>query len=121
MIPTPLVHYTELAIVRVHSFHDHIAAMNKSLTLFVLALSMATASPVELVERQSQDPFHSPPYYPAPKGGWAPTWAASYAKAQALVSQMTLAEKVNVTTGVGWSMVISDFSHRYRSSELTVS
>ncbi|RPB26956.1 hypothetical protein L211DRAFT_846517 [Terfezia boudieri ATCC MYA-4762] len=76
----------------------------KSLTLLVLALSMATASPVEFVERQSEDPFHSPPYYPAPKGGWAPTWAASYKKAQKLVEQMTLAEKVNVTTAVGWMM-----------------
>ena len=76
----------------------------KSLTLFVLALSMATASPVELVERQSEDPFHSPPYYPSPKGGWAPTWAASYKKAHQLVEQMTLAEKVNVTTAVGWMM-----------------
>lgn len=76
----------------------------KTLTLFVLALSMATASPVELAERQSGDPFHSPPYYPAPKGGWAPTWAASYAKAHKLVKQMTLAEKVNVTTAVGWMM-----------------
>ena len=29
-------------------------------------------------------------------------WAVAYQKAQALVKQMTLAEKVNVTTGVGW-------------------
>jgi beta-glucosidase len=29
-------------------------------------------------------------------------WAAAYAKAQAFVSQLTLLEKVNLTTGVGW-------------------
>lgn len=46
----------------------------------------------------------SPPWYPSPKGGTASTWAASYAKASSLVSRMTLAEKVNVTTGTGWQM-----------------
>jgi beta-glucosidase len=46
----------------------------------------------------------SPAWYPTPLGGTASTWAASYAKAAAMVSRMTLAEKVNVTTGVGWMM-----------------
>ncbi|KAH8595848.1 glycoside hydrolase superfamily [Bisporella sp. PMI_857] len=48
--------------------------------------------------------YYAPPYYPAPPGGWAPKWTASYAKAQAVVSQMTLAEKVNLTTGTGLLM-----------------
>lgn len=30
-------------------------------------------------------------------------WKESYAKAQKLVSELTLAEKVNITTGTGWS------------------
>ena len=47
---------------------------------------------------------HSPPWYPSPKGGTAATWASSYDKASALVSRMTLAEKVNITTGTGWRM-----------------
>jgi len=47
----------------------------------------------------------SKPYYPSPKGGWVPTWEESYKKAAKLVSQMSLLEKVNVTTGTGWSMV----------------
>ncbi|KAI5799199.1 beta-glucosidase-related glycosidase [Peziza echinospora] len=79
----------------------------QSLTLLVLAVSTVTASPLELGKEQNeaaQVNFHSPPYYPAPKGGWAPTWAESYRKAKLLVEQMTLAEKVNVTTGTGWSM-----------------
>jgi beta-glucosidase len=46
----------------------------------------------------------SPPWYPAPKGGSDAAWAESYKKAKELVKQMTLVEKVNVTTGVGWSM-----------------
>jgi hypothetical protein len=29
-------------------------------------------------------------------------WAAAYSKAQAFVRQLTLLEKVNLTTGVGW-------------------
>ena len=80
----------------------------QSLTLLILAVSTVTASPLELVKEQNEPPqvnFHSPPYYPAPKGGWAPTWAESYRRAKLLVEQMTLAEKVNVTSGTGWSMV----------------
>lgn len=46
----------------------------------------------------------SPPWYPSPKGGADPAWGESYKKAAELVKQMTLVEKVNVTTGVGWSM-----------------
>jgi len=46
----------------------------------------------------------SPPWYPTPKGGSDVAWQASYKKAADMVKQMTLVEKVNVTTGVGWSM-----------------
>lgn len=46
----------------------------------------------------------SPPWYPSPAGGTLPAWADSYAKAQKLVEQMTLVEKVNITTGTGWAM-----------------
>jgi beta-glucosidase len=44
------------------------------------------------------------PYYPAPYGGWAGDWTESYEKAVNLVSQMTLAEKVNLTAGTGQYM-----------------
>ncbi|KAK0702975.1 glycoside hydrolase family 3 protein [Lasiosphaeria miniovina] len=54
---------------------------------------------------QKEPPYgQSPPWYPAPKGGIARTWAASYEKAAKMVERMTLAEKVNVTTGTGWQM-----------------
>lgn len=46
----------------------------------------------------------SPPWYPTPKGGTARDWKDSYAKAAAMVEQMTLVEKVNITTGLGWAM-----------------
>ncbi|CAK4034211.1 glycoside hydrolase family 3 [Lecanosticta acicola] len=51
----------------------------------------------------------SPPVYPTPQGngGTDAAWQAAYAKARAIVSQMTLIEKVNQTRGhtgpcVGW-------------------
>lgn len=44
----------------------------------------------------------SPPFYPSP---WIRPgvvgWEDAYVKAKAFVSQLTLAEKVNLTTGVG--------------------
>ncbi|KAM3068685.1 beta-glucosidase [Clarireedia jacksonii] len=45
----------------------------------------------------------SPPFYPSP---WMKPnvvgWEEAYAKAKDFVSQLTLLEKVNLTTGVGW-------------------
>lgn len=51
-------------------------------------------------------PLHMPstPWYRSKLGGTDPAWADAYAKAAAMVSQMTVTEKVNVTTGVGWQM-----------------
>jgi hypothetical protein len=46
----------------------------------------------------------SPPWYPTPKGGTDKSWEESYKKAAEMVKQMTLVEKVNVTTGTGWQM-----------------
>jgi hypothetical protein len=56
--------------------------------------------------------FVAAPYYPTPKGGWDSSWTSSYAKARAVVSNMTLAEKVNLTSGVGYLMV-SDQAYLY--------
>jgi len=44
----------------------------------------------------------SPPEYPAPWGEGLGDWEAAYASARSFVSQLTLTEKVNLTTGVGW-------------------
>lgn len=54
----------------------------------------------------SKEPPHgqSPPWYPSPRGGTTKEWADSYKKAAAMVSKMSLPEKVNITTGTGWSM-----------------
>lgn len=48
--------------------------------------------------------YVAPPYYPTPKGGWVADWRDAYAKAQIVVANMTLAEKVNLTTGTGLLM-----------------
>lgn len=54
----------------------------------------------EAVPRQGE----SEPWYTSPRGGRVERWRGSYEKAAALVGEMTLVEKVNVTTGTGWSM-----------------
>lgn len=41
----------------------------------------------------------SPPRYPSPWGTGAGEWATAYEKAIAIVEQLTLGEKVNLTTG----------------------
>ncbi|MCJ1264141.1 hypothetical protein MMC22_004012 [Lobaria immixta] len=47
-------------------------------------------------------PATSPSYYPSPWGSGAGEWADAYTKARAFVKQLTLLEKVNLTTGNGW-------------------
>lgn len=44
----------------------------------------------------------SPPFYPSPWMSGLGDWADAYEKARDFVSQLTLLEKVNLTTGVGW-------------------
>ncbi|EMD01113.1 glycoside hydrolase family 3 protein [Baudoinia panamericana UAMH 10762] len=44
----------------------------------------------------------SPPKYPSPWGTGLGNWSEAYAQARAFVAQLTLTEKVNLTTGVGW-------------------
>ena len=76
--------------------------------------TLVNASPVEhfqdLTKRQTIAPFteyngtlaYSPPKYPSPWGRGSGNWSGAYEQARAFVSQLTLAEKVNLTTGVGW-------------------
>lgn len=77
-------------------------ALSLSLALAASLAPWAQASPAtKHLEVRADDKAYSPPYYPAPKGGWLSDWEDSYEKAHKLVSQMTLAEKVNLTTGTG--------------------
>lgn len=78
----------------------------RSVALLSLLLLRSLASAATL---DSRDPvpagYASPPYYPAPYGGWDDEWGDAYEKAVALVSRMTVAEKVNITAGTGMYMV----------------
>ena len=58
-------------------------------------------SPDPQVAAGAQSGQTSPPFYPSPWGEGSGEWAAAYAKAKDFVSQLTLTEKVNLTTGVG--------------------
>ena len=62
----------------------------------------AVAALASLVSSQTSSDI-SPPSYPAPWArGDAAGWEDAYAKAKEFVSGLTLLEKVNLTTGVGW-------------------
>jgi beta-glucosidase-like glycosyl hydrolase len=58
-------------------------------------------NPVNKIQKRALE--KSDPHYPSP---WmnpdADGWAEAYAQARDFVSQLTLTEKVNLTTGVGW-------------------
>lgn len=55
--------------------------------------------------RKKASDGQSPPWYPTPLGGSITSpWDSAYSKAVDLVAKMTLPEKVNITTGVGWQM-----------------
>lgn len=73
-----------------------------SLAFTRLALSHADAQQPLQIAPRVDDSAYSPPYYPSP---WmdpqAAGWEAAYAQAKEFVSQLTLTEKVNLTTGVG--------------------
>jgi hypothetical protein len=77
--------------------------LNLLLTVHIFCFGwLAIANPVPRRQIQQRDVTSSPPFYPSP---WmdpnADGWADAYAKAKAFVSQLTLMEKVNLTTGVG--------------------
>ncbi|KAJ4298329.1 hypothetical protein N0V88_003354 [Collariella sp. IMI 366227] len=71
----------------------------------VLWMILSAAGVFVYKKYQEEPPYgQSLPWYPSPKGGIAKNWADSYVKAAKMVGKMTLAEKVNVTTGTGWQM-----------------
>ncbi|KAJ5914856.1 hypothetical protein N7504_003739 [Penicillium tannophilum] len=71
--------------------------------LVATSVTDGETKPVQLHPRDD-DEYSSPPYYPTPHGGWVSDWSDAYEKAYQVVSNMTLAEKVNLTTGTGFFM-----------------
>lgn len=74
--------------------------------------------PLEARANVVPDGYVALDYYPTPHGGWDSDWTASYAKAQALVENMTLAEKTNITAGTGIYMGAS--KHTKSTNESTM-
>lgn len=66
--------------------------------------SITILAAVASVAHGQNDDDISPPHYPSPwmRGGQG--WEDAYAKAKEFVSGLTLLEKVNLTTGVGWQV-----------------
>jgi len=64
--------------------------------------SVATVTALAAFASAQLENAYSPPRYPSPWARGGNDWQDAYAKAQAFVSQLTLLEKVNLTTGVGW-------------------
>ncbi|KAK9374548.1 glycoside hydrolase superfamily [Lipomyces chichibuensis] len=72
---------------------------NSFLTGVVLVNAVLAASSTD------ENYGYSLPVYPSPMGGRiSGDWSDAYTKARAFVSQLTLLEKVNLTTGTGWEM-----------------
>ena len=69
----------------------------------IVLLSISTCVTGAAIEKRVDVPpgYVAAPYYPTPHGGWIADWGESYRKASLLVSNMTLAEKTNVTAGTG--------------------
>lgn len=74
--------------------------------IFIIIWLLLGAGGAFVYKKYTEEPPYglSPPWYPSPQGGTSAGWAASYSRAAKMVEKMTLAEKVNVTTGVGWKM-----------------
>ncbi|PKY06735.1 putative glycosyl hydrolase [Aspergillus campestris IBT 28561] len=78
-----------------------LVAVIVGLALLVWAFSSFAA------RRDKNRPVGMPPsdsWFPSPRGGTLDAWADDYRKAQELVQRMSLVEKINITTGIGWSM-----------------
>ncbi|KAL3478556.1 glycosyl hydrolase family 3 N terminal domain-containing protein [Aspergillus californicus] len=56
------------------------------------------------VANAQDDLAYSPPYYPSPWMNGQGEWSEAYSRAVDIVSQMTLDEKVNITSGTGWQL-----------------
>lgn len=79
--------------------------MHKALTALLAAaapLALAQNSTGNSTGNSTLQYARSPPHYPSPWGEGLGNWDSAYQQARDFVSQLTLTEKVNLTTGVGW-------------------
>ncbi|KAI4215524.1 MAG: hypothetical protein LQ351_001993 [Letrouitia transgressa] len=71
--------------------------------VILLLFLVLSGSGLFWVYKSAPEDGQSPPWYPSPLGGTLQPWQESYRKAAVMVNKMTLVEKVNITSGVGWS------------------
>ncbi len=79
--------------------HPSLQHSGNSTAPFPAATYPQATSPNPAAQQKAE---FSPPFYPSPWGSGAGEWASAYAKAKTFVSSLTLLEKVNLTTGVGY-------------------
>lgn len=115
-----MFHTYKLAVMQLplsafHLFNATVPTLGITPYLQSLLLQQPVESPEAIYKRQAARPFNndydgpfwtSPPSYPSPWGSGLGDWGAAYEKAHAFVSQLTLLEKVNLTTGVGYVFII---------------
>ena len=79
----------------------HFPNTRTPISLFLLSISTSVTGAA--IDKRLDVPagYVAAPYYPTPHGGWISDWSESYRKASLLVSNMTLAEKANITAGTG--------------------
>lgn len=78
------------------------AALLAAVPLALAQSSTSETPPAPSLPNSPLTNAKSPPEYPSPWGEGLGDWAASYEKARAFVKGLSLIEKVNLTTGVGW-------------------
>lgn len=80
--------------------------------LFSLSLLVISTASNDLQLDRRDDLATSPPVYPSPwMNPQAIGWEEAYQKAKDFVSQLTLTEKVNLTTGVGYVNFVTLVNH----------
>ncbi|MCJ1252031.1 hypothetical protein MMC30_009269 [Trapelia coarctata] len=84
-------------------FWQRRSCLTITLVLIGALVGVLSASGVWVYKSAPPDGL-SPPWYPTPRGGALESWTTSYKKATDMVNMMSLVEKVNITTGTGWSM-----------------
>ncbi|RMZ72277.1 glycoside hydrolase family 3 [Pyrenophora seminiperda CCB06] len=97
----PIIRNVVAGCVSARRFFAHLDPIPIMASLLVLGFS-AIVSGAAIHHRDAVPAgYVAAPYYPAPHGGWTADWSGSYRKASMLVSNMTLAEKTNLTAGTG--------------------
>jgi hypothetical protein len=85
------------------AFAAHLAGKDADLTSTQNSTNSTYPGAVDPAAESGAQSFQtSGPFYPSPWMNGQGDWADAYAKAKDFVSQLTLLEKVNLTTGVGW-------------------